>query len=868
MSNEIIDEKSLLDAIKLSQSACEKFSHFTQADTDRIFAAAATAANKARILLAEIATEETGMGIFEDKVIKNNFAAEYIYNAYKDTKTVGIIETDESYGIKKIAEPVGVIAALIPTTNPTSTVIFKCLLAIKTRNAIIISPHPRAKRSTIEAAKIVRDAAVAAGMPKNAINWIDTPSSQLTSVLMKNSDLILATGGTQMVKAAYSSGKPAIGVGAGNTPAVIDESANIKLAVHSVIHSKTFDNGTVCASEQSVIVPKSIYTAVKEEFSENGCAFLSPEQATRLAETIMQNGSINPNIVGKSAREIAEAANIEVAQNTKILAAEVTDTNSSETFANEKLCPVLAFYKADDIADAFNKADKLIKNGGYGHTASIYIDEHKNKKTLAVFADIMKAGRILVNTPASFGAVGDLYNFKLPPSLTLGCGTWGGNSVSENVGIKHLLNIKTVAFRRENMLWFKTPPKIYFKKGCLPQAIKELKNLYNKHNAFIVTDEFLYKNGYTKLLENTLKELNIEYTVFFDIEPDPSLATVKKGADALISRNPDCIIAFGGGSAMDAAKIMWALYENPDMNFENIAMRFMDIRKRISPLPGMGKKAYFVAIPTSAGTGSEVTPFSVITDEKTNIKYPIADYELLPNMAIIDTDCFLSAPKSLTAAAGFDAITHALEAYVSVMRSDYTDALALHAIKIMFEFLPRAYADGKSDIVAREKTANAATMAGMSFANSFLGLCHSMAHKLGAAFSLAHGIANAIIIPHVIRYNATENPHKMGTFSQYGIPDALSRYAKIADALSLGGNTDREKTDNLIAALCDLKSQLGIKPSVKDYGISRQEFDAALEEMSLLAFDDQCTPANPRYPSVEDIKRIYTAAYYGTCDAF
>ena len=845
------------------RAAGEKYSHFTQEQVDKIFLAAATAANKARISLAKMAVAETGMGVVEDKVIKNHYASEYIYNAYKDTKTCGVVEEDTAYGIKKIAEPIGVIAAVIPTTNPTSTAIFKCLLALKTRNSIIISPHPRAKGSTIEAAKIILDAAVKAGAPEDIIAWIDVPSLDMTNLVMKEADIILATGGPGMVKAAYSSGKPALGVGAGNTPAIIDDTADVTVAVNSIIHSKTFDNGMICASEQSVIAHKNVYDAVKNEFAQRGCYFLKEDELEKVRKTIIINGALNAKIVGQKPVTIAALAGVTVPEGTKILIGEVESVELSEEFAHEKLSPVLAMYKAEDIKDAFSKAERLVADGGYGHTSSIYLNEVTEKDKLAEFASRMKTCRILVNTPSSHGGIGDLYNFKLAPSLTLGCGSWGGNSVSENVGVKHLLNIKTVAERRENMLWFRAPEKVYIKKGCLPVALDELKNVMGKRKAFIVTDSFLYSNGYTKPITDKLDEMGIQHTCFFDVAPDPTLASAKAGAAQMRSFAPDCIIALGGGSAMDAAKIMWVLYEHPEADFMDMAMRFVDIRKRIYTFPKMGEKAYFIAIPTSAGTGSEVTPFAVITDETTGVKYPLADYELLPNMAIIDTDFHMSAPKGLTAASGIDAVTHALEAYASIMATDYTDGLAKQSLQTIFKYLPRAYENGQSDIEAREKMANAATMAGMAFANAFLGVCHSMAHKLGAFHHLPHGVANALMIEEVLRFNAAEVPAKMGTFSQYAYPHTLSRYAEVADALSLGGKTDTEKLENLIKAINELKAKVGIKETIKDYGIDEKDFLDRLDEMVEQAFDDQCTGANPRYPLMSEIKQMYLNAYYG-----
>lgn len=860
----IVDSvETLEETLARVKEAQKKFATYTQEQVDKIFLAAAIAANQARIPLAKMAVEETGMGVVEDKVIKNNYAAEYIYNAYKNTKTCGVIEEDKAYGIKKIAEPIGVIAAVIPTTNPTSTAIFKCLIALKTRNAIIISPHPRAKLSTIAAAKLVLEAAVEAGAPEEIISWVDIPSLDMTNLLMKEADIILATGGPGMVKAAYSSGKPALGVGAGNTPAIIDETADIVLAVNSIIHSKTFDNGMICASEQSVIVHQNIYDAVKAEFAERGCYFLNPEETEKVRKTIIINGSLNAKIVGQPAAKIAALAGVTVPTGTKIIIGEVESVDISEEFAHEKLSPVLAMYKATDIHDAFDKAEHLIADGGYGHTSSIYLNEVTEQAKLEEFTSRMKTCRILVNTPSSHGGIGDLYNFKLAPSLTLGCGSWGGNSVSENVGVKHLINIKTVAERRQNMLWFRAPEKVYIKKGCLPVALDELKNVMGKKRAFIVTDSFLYHNGYTKPIADKLDEMGIVHTTFFDVAPDPTLASAKEGAEQMKAFQPDCIIALGGGSAMDAGKIMWVLYEHPEADFMDMAMRFIDIRKRVYTFPKMGEKAYFIAVPTSAGTGSEVTPFAVITDEKSGVKYPLADYQLLPNMAIIDPDFHMSAPKGLTAASGIDAVTHALEAYASMMATDYTDGLAIQALKGIFEYLPRAYDNGQTDIEAREKMANCATMAGMAFANAFLGVCHSMAHKLGAFHHLPHGIANALMIEEVLRFNAAEAPAKMGTFSQYDHPHTLARYAEVSRALGFGGKNDKESLENLINAINALKERVGIKKTIRDYGIDEKDFLDRLDAMTEQAFDDQCTGANPRYPLMSEIKQMYLDAYYG-----
>ena len=860
----IVDSVEALEA-KLAQvrEAQKKFSTYTQEQVDKIFKAAAIAANQARIPLAKQAVEETGMGVVEDKVIKNNYAAEYIYNAYKNTKTCDIIERDESFGTIKVAEPIGVVGAVIPTTNPTSTAIFKTLISLKTRNGIIISPHPRAKKSTIAAAKVVLDAAVKAGAPENIIGWIDIPSLDMTNLLMKESDIILATGGPGMVKAAYSSGKPALGVGAGNTPAIIDSSADILLAVSSIIHSKTFDNGMICASEQSVIVVKDIYEKVKKEFQYRGCYFLNPEETEKVRKTIIINGALNAKIVGQSAHTIAALAGVDVPVDTKVIIGEVESVDIAEEFAHEKLSPVLAFYKAEDFEDALNKAEHLIADGGYGHTSSLYCNAVTEKDKIDTFANRMKTCRILVNTPSSHGGIGDLYNFQLRPSLTLGCGSWGGNSVSENVGVKHLINIKTVAERRENMLWFRAPEKVYMKKGCLPVALQELKDVMGKKRVFIVTDQFLYKNGYTKIVTDKLDEMGIVHTTFFDVAPDPTLACAKEGAKQMTAFEPDCIIAIGGGSAMDAGKIMWVMYEHPEVDFMDMAMRYIDIRKRVYTFPEMGKKAYFIAVPTSAGTGSEVTPFAVITDEKSGIKYPLADYQLLPKMAIVDTDMHMTAPKGLTAASGVDALTHALEAYASIMATDYSDGLALKAAKTIFEYLPTCYDNGPNEPVAREKMANAATMAGMAFANAFLGVCHSMAHKLGAYHHLPHGIANALLIDLVIRFNSAECPRKMGTFSQYAYPHTMQRYAEFGAYLGAKGKTDEEKVENLIKMIDELKERVGIKKTIKDYGVEEDKFLETLDSMCEDAFDDQCTGANPRYPLISEIKEMYLKAYYG-----
>ena len=859
----IIDNPEALEAkMKAMKEAQKVFATYTQEQVDKIFKAAATAADKARIPLAKMAVAETGMGIVEDKVIKNHYASEYIYNAYKNTKTCGVIEEDPIYGIKKIAEPIGLVAAVIPTTNPTSTAIFKTLIALKTRNAIIISPHPRAKASTIAAAKLVLEAAVKAGAPEGIIGWIDVPSLELTNMVMQDADIILATGGPGMVKAAYSSGKPALGVGAGNTPVIIDETADIRLAVNSIIHSKTFDNGMICASEQSVTVLESVYKQVRDEFEYRGCYFLKGDEIEKVRKTILINGALNAKIVGQKAATIAAMAGVTVPEETKILIGEVESVDISEEFAHEKLSPVLAMYKAKTFDEALAKAEQLVADGGYGHTSSLYINTNEKEK-MAKHAAAMKTCRILVNTPSSQGGIGDLYNFKLAPSLTLGCGSWGGNSVSENVGVKHLINVKTVAERRENMLWMRTPEKVYFKKGCMPVALDELGTVMGKKRCFIVTDSFLYKNGYTKQIEDKLDQMGIVHTCFSDVEPDPSLASAKAGAAAMRAFEPDCIIALGGGSAMDAGKVMWVLYENPDADFDDMAMDFMDIRKRIYTFPKMGKKAYFVAIPTSSGTGSEVTPFAIITDKETGIKWPLADYELMPNMAIVDTDNMMSAPKGLTCASGIDVMTHAIEAYVSIMASDYTDSLALKAIKLVFDYLPRAYKDG-NDVEARDHMANASCMAGMAFANAFLGVNHSLAHKLGAFHHLPHGIANALVLTEVMRYNSAEVPTKMGTFSQYQYPHTLARYAEIGRFVGLTGKNDQEVFEKLLAKLEDLMRTIEIKPTIKDYGVDEKYFLDTLDDMVEQAFNDQCTGANPRYPLMSELKEIYLKAYYGT----
>ncbi|QCX34384.1 bifunctional acetaldehyde-CoA/alcohol dehydrogenase [Caloramator sp. E03] len=858
----VTNREELLNKIAEVREAQKKFSTYTQEQVDEIFRQAAMAANDARIYLAKMAVEETGMGIVEDKVIKNHFASEYIYNKYKDEKTCGVIDKDEGFGLTKIAEPIGVIAAIVPTTNPTSTAIFKALISLKTRNGIIFSPHPRAKKSTIEAAKIVLEAAVKAGAPKNIIGWIDEPSVELSQMVMKECDLILATGGPGMVKAAYSSGKPAIGVGAGNTPAIIDETAHIKMAVNSVLLSKSFDNGVICASEQSVIVLDEVYEEVKKEFVERGAYILKSDEVDKVRKIILVNGSINPNIVGQSPQKIAEMAGINIPEGARIIIGEVESVELDEPFAHEKLSPVLAMYRAKDFDDALNKAVTLVKNGGFGHTSVLYTDTIKSKDRVEKFSSVMKTGRTIINMPSSQGAIGDIYNFKLEPSLTLGCGSWGGNSVSENVGVKHLINIKNVAERRENMLWFRVPEKIYFKYGCLATALKELKDM-NKKKAFIVTDKVLFELGYVEKITEVLDKCGIEFNVFFEVTPDPTLACAKKGADLMKAFNPDVIIALGGGSPMDAAKIMWVMYEHPEVRFEDLAMRFMDIRKRVYRFPEMGKKAMMVAIPTSSGTGSEVTPFAVITDEKTGIKYPLADYELTPDMAIVDTELMMNMPKGLTAASGIDALTHAIEAYVSVLASEYTNGLALEAIRLIFKYLPQAYNEGTTNVKAREKMAHASTIAGMAFANAFLGVCHSMAHKLGAMHHIPHGIANALLINEVIRFNAVDNPRKQTAFPQYKYPNIKWRYAQIADYLKLGGKTDDEKVELLIKAIDELKEKINIPKSIKEAGVSEKKFYASLDEMAEQAFDDQCTVSNPRYPLISEIKEMYINAFEG-----
>ncbi|OCA99466.1 bifunctional acetaldehyde-CoA/alcohol dehydrogenase [Clostridium beijerinckii] len=860
----VTNPEELTKRIEQIREAQREFAKFSQEDVDEIFRQAAMAANDARITLAKMAVEESGMGIVEDKVIKNHFAAEYIYNQYKDTKTCGVIERDEMFGITHIAEPIGVIAAIVPTTNPTSTAIFKTLIALKTRNGIIISPHPRAKNSTIAAAKIVLEAAERAGAPKGIIGWIDEPSIEMSRNVMAESDIILATGGPGMVRAAYSSGKPAIGVGAGNTPAIIDDTAHIKMAVNSILLSKTFDNGVVCASEQSIIAMESVYDEVRKELDERGAYILKGDEVDKVRRIILDSkGSLNSEIVGQSAYKIAKMAGVEVSEAVKVLIGEVESPELEEPFSHEKLSPILGMYKAKTFDDALRLASRMIELGGFGHTSILYTNQVESVDRIEKFGVAMKTARTLINMPASQGAIGDIYNFKLAPSLTLGCGSWGGNSISENVGPKHLINVKRIAERRENMLWFRVPDKIYFKFGCLPIALEELKAM-KKKRAFIVTDRVLFDLGYTHKITDILSENHIEYKIFSDVEPDPTLKAAKLGADAMRDFNPDVIIAIGGGSPMDAAKIMWVMYEHPDVKFEDLAMRFMDIRKRVYEFPPMGEKAILVAIPTSAGTGSEVTPFAVITDQQTGVKYPLADYALTPNMAIIDAELMMSMPKGLTAASGIDALVHAIEAYVSVLASEYTNGLALEAIRLTFKYLPDAYNGGTTNIKAREKMAHASSVAGMAFANAFLGICHSMAHKLGAFHHVPHGIANALLIDEVIRFNATDAPRKQAAFPQYKYPNAGWRYARIADYLNLGGNTEEEKVELLIKAIDDLKAKVGIPKSIKEFGVSEEKFYASMDEMVEQAFDDQCTGANPRYPLMSEIKEMYIKSYNGS----
>ena len=862
-NEKMLASENLSKLIENTRKAQEIYSTFTQEQVDKIFQAAAIAANKARIPLAKEAVEETGMGVLEDKVIKNHYAAEYIYNKYKDTKTCGVIEDDVDGGYQRIAEPIGVLAGIVPTTNPTATAIFKSLLALKTRNAIIFSPHPRAAKCTIHAAKIVLDAAVKAGAPEGIIAWIEKPSIDLSNQLMKSCDCILATGGPGMVTAAYSSGKPAIGVGPGNAPVIIDTTADIKMCVSSIIHSKTFDNGMICASENSVIALNDVYDAVKEEFIYRGCYFLSAAELNKVRKTIVINGSINAKIVGQPAYKIAEMAGFEVPHETKVLIGEVKEVHKCEEFSHEKLSPVLALYKADNFDDALDKADILVKEGGYGHTADIYADEILGKDHIDKFADRMKACRILVNTPSAFGGIGDLYNFRMNPSLTLGCGSWGGNSVSENVGVNQLLNVKTVAKRRENMLWFRTPSKIFFKPGCLPTALKELKTVYNKKKVMLVTDSFLYSSGMANKVIDVLDKLGISTEVFSDVRSDPTLACARDGAKLAASFQPDTIIALGGGSPMDAAKIIWLMYEHPEADFSDMAMDFMDIRKRVCTFPHLGEKAMLVCIPTSAGTGSEVTPFAIITDEKDGTKYPITDYELLPNMAIVDSDLMLSIPKGLTRASGIDALTHCMEAYVSMFATPFTDGIAKEAIKEIFEYLPRAYRNLGKDPVAREHMAHAATMAGIAFANAFLGIDHSLGHKLGAYHHLPHGYCVSLMLDDVMRFNAGEQPTKMGTFPQYQYPHTLRRYAEIAEMLGINGKNDADKLDKLIKKIDDLKKDIELPMTIKEAGVDENAFLASLDEMSEAAFNDQCTGTNPRYPLISEVKDLYLKAYYG-----
>ncbi|MEJ6939029.1 bifunctional acetaldehyde-CoA/alcohol dehydrogenase [Proteus mirabilis] len=856
----------LNDLVARVKKAQLEFANFSQEKVDVIFRAAALAAADARIPLAKLAVEESGMGIVEDKVIKNHFASEYIYNAYKDEKTCGILSEDLTYGTITIAEPIGIICGIVPTTNPTSTAIFKALISLKTRNGIIFSPHPRAKLATNRAAEIVLNAAIAAGAPKDIIGWIDEPSVALSNALMHHDDinLILATGGPGMVKAAYSSGKPAIGVGAGNTPVVIDDSADIKRAVASILMSKTFDNGVICASEQSVIVVDSIYKQVRERFATHGGYMLTGKELKAVQDIILKDGNLNAAIVGQPAVKIAEMAGIEVPVNTKILIGEVKETTDAEPFAHEKLSPLLAMYHAQNFEDAVHKAEKLVEMGGIGHTSCLYTDQDNCPEHVAYFGDKMKTSRILINTPASQGGIGDLYNFKLAPSLTLGCGSWGGNSISENVGPKHLINTKTVAKRAENMLWHKLPKSIYFRRGCLPIALEEIAT-DGKKRAFIVTDSFLFNNGYVDEVTNVLKKFGVETEVFFEVEADPTLSVVRKGAEQMNSFKPDVIIALGGGSPMDAAKIMWVMYEHPETHFEELALRFMDIRKRIYKFPKMGVKAQMVAITTTSGTGSEVTPFAVVTDDETGQKYPLADYALTPDMAIVDANLVMNMPKSLCAFGGLDAVTHALEAYVSVLANEYSDGQALQALKLLKEYLPASYHEGAKNPVARERVHNAATIAGIAFANAFLGVCHSMAHKLGSEFHIPHGLANALLISNVIRYNANDNPTKQTAFSQYDRPQARRRYAEIADHLELSAPGDRTaaKIEKLLAWLEEMKSSLGIPASIREAGVQESDFLAKVDKLSEDAFDDQCTGANPRYPLISELKQLLLDSYYG-----
>ena len=859
----VTNAQELTQRIKELREAQKKFAKFSQEQVDEIFRQAAMAANDNRIKLAKLAVAETGMGIVEDKVIKNHFAAEYIYNQYKDMKTCGVLEEDKTFGVTKVAEPIGVIAAIVPTTNPTSTAIFKTLIALKTRNAIIISPHPRAKNATIEAARIVLEAAVKAGAPEGIIGWIDEPSVELSQNVMRESDIILATGGPAMVKAAYSSGRPALGVGAGNTPAIIDETAHIKMAVNSILLSKTFDNGVICASEQSILVIDKVYDEVKNELAERGAYILKGEEIDKVRKVILnEKGGLNANIVGQSAYKIAQMAGVNVPETAKVLVGEVESVELEEPFSHEKLSPILAMYRVKNFEEALDKADRLIELGGMGHTSILYTDQLKSRDRILAFGERMKTARTLINMPASQGAIGDIFNFKLAPSLTLGCGSWGGNSVSENVGPKHLINVKSIAERRENMLWFRVPEKVYFKYGCLPVALEELKDM-GKKKAFIVTDKVLFDMGYTEKVTEVLERNGIQFKVFSDVEPDPTLRCAKAGAKEMLSFNPDVIIALGGGSAMDAAKIMWVMYEHPEVNFHDLAMTFMDIRKRIYKFPVMGTKAMMVSIATSAGTGSEVTPFAVITDETTGVKYPLADYELTPDMAIVDAELMMTSPKGLTACAGIDVLVHSIEAYVSIMASEYTNGLALEAIRLVFKYLPDAYNEGTTNVKAREKMAHASCMAGMAFSNAFLGINHSMAHKLGAFHHLPHGMANSLVMNEVIRFNATDAPTKQAAFAQYKYPNAAWRYARIADHLGLGGNTEAEKVELLIKEIEKLQAKVNMPKTIKEAGVSETNFYASLDEMVEQAFDDQCTGANPRYPLMSELKEMYIRSFEG-----
>ena len=841
----VAELNALVERVKKAQ---REYASFTQEQVDKIFRAAALAAADARIPLAKMAVAESGMGIVEDKVIKNHFASEYIYNAYKDEKTCGVLSEDDTFGTITIAEPIGIICGIVPTTNPTSTAIFKSLISLKTRNAIIFSPHPRAKDATNKAADIVLQAAIAAGAPKDLIGWIDQPSVELSNALMHHPDinLILATGGPGMVKAAYSSGKPAIGVGAGNTPVVIDETADIKRAVASVLMSKTFDNGVICASEQSVVVVDSVYDAVRERFATHGGYMLQGKELKAVQDVILKNGALNAAIVGQPAYKIAELAGFSVPETTKILIGEVKVVDESEPFAHEKLSPTLAMYRAKDFEDAVIKAEKLVAMGGIGHTSCLYTDQDNQPERVAYFGQMMKTARILINTPASQGGIGDLYNFKLAPSLTLGCGSWGGNSISEN------------------MLWHKLPKSIYFRRGSLPIALDEVITDGHKR-ALIVTDRFLFNNGYADQITSVLKAAGVETEVFFEVEADPTLTVVRKGAELANSFKPDVIIALGGGSPMDAAKIMWVMYEHPETHFEELALRFMDIRKRIYKFPKMGVKAKMVAVTTTSGTGSEVTPFAVVTDDATGQKYPLADYALTPDMAIVDANLVMDMPKSLCAFGGLDAVTHALEAYVSVLASEFSDGQALQALKLLKENLPASYHEGSKNPVARERVHSAATIAGIAFANAFLGVCHSMAHKLGSQFHIPHGLANALLISNVIRYNANDNPTKQTAFSQYDRPQARRRYAEIADHLGLSAPGDRTaaKIQKLLGWLEEIKAELGIPKSIREAGVQEADFLAHVDKLSEDAFDDQCTGANPRYPLISELKQILLDTYYG-----